>query len=168
MQLRYSLPLVVIYKDDHLPRGGEKRVGLRPPPCPQLQGCSSSSLGWKASRVGVLPSVWVGDPLLPPAFGGEGCSLALWRRRRQLQRVWLLGLDGFGAACRRQAGRGCSSTARATVAPCEGLLHPWRTAPTLPRGSYRKSHAARVAVAFLDGLVLTLVGGLGRGPFCTR
>jgi hypothetical protein len=56
--------------------------------------------------------------------------------RRQLPRVWLLGLDGFGAAssaaCRRQAGRGCSSTARATVAPCTGLPHPWRTALTPP------------------------------------
>jgi hypothetical protein len=81
MQPGCNLPLVVIYKDDHQPRGGEKRVGLRPPPCPQLQGCSSSSLGWKASRVGVLPSAWASDPLLPPAFGGEGCSPALRRRR---------------------------------------------------------------------------------------
>jgi hypothetical protein len=28
--------------------------------------------GWEASRVGVLPSAWAGDPLLPPAFEGEG------------------------------------------------------------------------------------------------
>jgi hypothetical protein len=49
MQPGCSLPPVVIYKDDHQSRGGEKRAGLRPPPCPQLQGCSSSSLGWKAS-----------------------------------------------------------------------------------------------------------------------
>jgi hypothetical protein len=62
-------------------------------------------------------------------------------RRRQLQCVWLLGLDGFGAACRRQAGRSCSSTAWATVAPCAGLPYPWRTAPTLPKGSYKTSHA---------------------------
>jgi hypothetical protein len=56
--------------------------------------------------------------------------------RRQLPRVCLLGLDGFGAtssaACRRQAGRGCSSTAQATIASCAGLSHPWRTAPTPP------------------------------------
>jgi hypothetical protein len=51
--------------------------------------------------------------------GSAGC------RRRQLPRVWLLGLDGFGAASSRQTGRGCSSTARATVAPCAGLPHPW-------------------------------------------
>jgi hypothetical protein len=88
MQPGCSLPPVVIYKDDHQPRGGEKRAGLRPPPCPQFQGCSSSSLGWKASRVGVLPSAWAGDPLLPPAFGGEGCSPALWRRRTSATRSW--------------------------------------------------------------------------------
>jgi hypothetical protein len=81
MQPGCGLPLVVIYKDDHQPCGGEKRAGLRPPPCPQLQGCSSSSLGWKASQVGALPSAWAGDPLLPPTFRGEGCSPALRRRR---------------------------------------------------------------------------------------
>jgi hypothetical protein len=55
-------------------------------PRPQLQGCSSSSLGWKASRVGVLPSAWAGDPLLPPAFGREGHSPALRRRRTSATR----------------------------------------------------------------------------------
>jgi hypothetical protein len=86
MQPDCSIPPVVIYKDDHQPRGGEKRAGLQPPPYPQLQGCSSSSLGWKASRVGALPSAWAGDPLLPPAFGGEGCSPALRRRRTSAMR----------------------------------------------------------------------------------
>jgi hypothetical protein len=139
MQPSYSLPPVVIYKDDHQPRGGEKLAGLRPPPYPQLQGCSSSLLGWKASRVGALTSAWAGDPLLPPAFGGEGCSPALRRRRtsatrgrlaagHQLQHVWLLGPDGFGAASnaasRRQVGHGYPSTARATVASCAGPPHP--------------------------------------------
>jgi hypothetical protein len=88
MQPGCNLPPVAIYKDDHQPCGGEKRAGLRPPPCPQLQGCSSSSLGWKASRVGVLPSAWAGDPLLPPPFGGEGCSPALQRRRTSATRGW--------------------------------------------------------------------------------
>jgi hypothetical protein len=72
MQPGYSPPPVVIQKDDYQPCGGEKQAGLRPPSCPQLQGCSSSLLGWEASRVGVLPSAWAGDPLLPPAFGEEG------------------------------------------------------------------------------------------------
>jgi hypothetical protein len=44
-------------------------------------------------------------------------------------RLHLFGFDGFGAASntasRRQAGRGCLSTARATVAPCAGPPHPW-------------------------------------------
>jgi hypothetical protein len=54
--------------------------------------------------------------------GSAGC------RRRQLPRVWPLGLDGLGAASNaascHQAGRGCPSTARATVAPCAGPSHP--------------------------------------------
>jgi hypothetical protein len=83
-----NLRSVVIHKDDYQPCGGEKRVGLRPPPCPQLQGCSSSMLGRRASRVGVLPSAWAGGPLLPPAFGGEGCSPALPRRRTLGTRGW--------------------------------------------------------------------------------
>jgi hypothetical protein len=33
-----NLRPVVIHKDDYQPCGGEKRAGLRPPPCPQLQG----------------------------------------------------------------------------------------------------------------------------------
>jgi hypothetical protein len=109
MQPGCSPPPVAIQKDDHQPRGGEKQAGLWPPPHPQLQGCSSSSLGWRASQVGALPSVWAGDPLLSPAFGGEGCSPALRRRQtsatrgrlaagHQLERVWPFGLDGFGAA----------------------------------------------------------------------
>jgi hypothetical protein len=104
--------------------------------------------------------------------GPAGC------RCRQLPRVWILGLDGFGAASsaasRRQAGHDCSSTTRAMVVPCVDLLHLWRfcatggTALTPPKGSYKTSYATEVAVAFLDGLVLTPVGGRGRGPFCTR
>jgi hypothetical protein len=82
-------------------------------------------------------------PLLPPAFGGkddhqprEGGQRAeprlhptrpptLWGGKRAVLRIYLF---GFGAAsnasshCR--AGRGCPSTARATVAPCAGLPHP--------------------------------------------
>ena len=54
--------------------------------------------------------------------GPAGC------RRRQLPRVWLLGLDGFGAASniasRHQVGRGCPSTARVMVVPCAGPPHP--------------------------------------------
>jgi hypothetical protein len=37
-------------------------------------------------------------------------------------------------------------------------------APTPPGGSYKTSYAVEVAAAFLDGLVLTPVGGPGREP----
>jgi hypothetical protein len=37
-----------------------------------------------------------------------------------------------------------------------------------PGGSYKTSYAVEVAAAFLDGLVLTPVGGRGRGPLRTR
>jgi hypothetical protein len=51
--------------------GGEKRAGLRPPPRPQLQGFSSSGLRRRSSPSGGVASTWVGNPFLPPAFGGE-------------------------------------------------------------------------------------------------
>jgi hypothetical protein len=81
MQPGCSPPPVVTQGDDRQPCGGEERAGPWPLPCPQLQGCSSSVLGRRASRVGALPSTWASDPLLPPAFGGEGRSPALRRRR---------------------------------------------------------------------------------------
>jgi hypothetical protein len=41
------IPSLVVTQDgDHQPLGGEKQVGLRSWSHPQLQGCSSSSLGW--------------------------------------------------------------------------------------------------------------------------
>mgnify|MGYP000999538598 CR=1 FL=1 len=102
-----SSPPAVTQNDDRQPCGGEGRAGLWPPPCPQLQGCSSSVLRGRASRVAVLPSTWAGDPLLPPAFGGEGRSLALWRRRTAtccLVRVWLsVHRTGDGRVVRRPA-----------------------------------------------------------------
>jgi hypothetical protein len=146
-------------------------------PCPQLQGCSSSSLGWKESRVGVLPSAWAGDPLLPPAFGGEGCSPAL-RRRRTLA-TW--GRPAAGAISCRVCGslawmalapppqppaaakRGAAVrpphgrwSRRAQVCRIRGVSRAaGHTVPTPFGGSYKTSYAVEVAAAFLDGLVLT-------------
>jgi hypothetical protein len=190
MQLGCSLPPVVIYNDDHQPRGGEKRVGLQPPPYPQLQGCSSSSLGWKASRVGALPSAWAGDPLLPPAFGGEGCSQALRRRQTLATRgrpaagtvscsvfgtlAWMALVPPptlppaakRGVAVRppheRRSRR--AQVRRTRSVPCA----TGHAVPTSPGGLYKTSYAVEVAATFLDGLVLTPAGGRGRGPFCTR
>jgi hypothetical protein len=51
MQPGHSPSPMVIRRDDHQPCGGEKQVGLRPLPHPQLQGCSSSGLGRRARRV---------------------------------------------------------------------------------------------------------------------
>jgi hypothetical protein len=140
MQPSRNLPPVVIHKDDYQPCGGEKRARLRPPPHLQLQGCSSSSLGWKASRVGVLPSAWASDPLLPPAFRGEGRSPALRRRRTSATRgrpaadavsyrvsgslAWMALVPPLALPPAAWSGHGYPSTAWATAAPCAGPPHP--------------------------------------------
>jgi hypothetical protein len=158
MQPSRNLRSVVIHKNDYRPCGGEKRAGLRPPPCPQLQGCSSSALGRGASRVGALPSVWAGGPLLPPAFGGEGRSPSvalsaaaclapqpgrLWCRLRRC----LLPL-GWSVAARPPHGR---RSRRARV----GHIHGFSHGTSRTGRSYKTSYAVRVEAAFLDGLVLT-------------
>jgi hypothetical protein len=52
MQPDYIPSPMVIQDDDHQFSAGEKQVGLRPLPRPQLQGSSSSVLGRRAGRVG--------------------------------------------------------------------------------------------------------------------
>jgi hypothetical protein len=54
--------------------GGEKQVGLRPLPLPQLQGFSSSVLGRGVCRVGVGPCAG-GGPLLPSVIGGRAFAV---------------------------------------------------------------------------------------------
>jgi hypothetical protein len=136
-------PPMVIQKDDHQPRGGEGRAGLWPPCRPQLQGCSSSVLGARASRVGALPSAWAGDPLLPPAFGGEGRSPALQRRRTAtccLVRVWQsVHRTGDGRAVRRLAMSTACLVPPATPGgrtrrrtPRGRRPHPWMALSSLP------------------------------------
>jgi hypothetical protein len=73
MQPGCSPPPVVIQKDDYQPCGGERQTGLRPPSCPQLQGCSSSVLGRGCAKLRLHLCVG-SDPLLPSVFGGEGRS----------------------------------------------------------------------------------------------
>jgi hypothetical protein len=89
------IPSLAVTQDgDHQLLGGEKQAGLRPPPLPQLQGCSSSVLGRGVRRVGVGLHAGSG-PLLPSAIGGKGvCRSWHW----QLLRVRLSGPGGFGAA----------------------------------------------------------------------
>jgi hypothetical protein len=172
MQPGRNLRPVVIHNDDYQPCGGEKRAGLRPLPCPQLQGCSSSALGRRASRVGAPPSAWAGGPLLPPSFWVEGRSPALRRRQTSATRGqpseapsaaaclaprpgWLwcrlrrfLLLLGRSVAVRPPHGR---QLRRAQV----GHIHGFSRAAGRTGGSYKMSYAAGAAAAFLDGLVLT-------------
>jgi hypothetical protein len=89
------IPSPVVTQDgDHQPLGGERQAGLRPPPLPQLQGCSSSVLGRGVRRVGVGPCAG-GGPLLPSVIGGKGVRRS-WRW--QLLRAQLSDPSGFGAA----------------------------------------------------------------------
>jgi hypothetical protein len=69
------IPSPVVPQDgDHPPLDGETQAGLRPPPLPQLQGCSSSVLGRGVRRVGVGPCAGSG-PLLPSVIGGRAFAV---------------------------------------------------------------------------------------------
>jgi hypothetical protein len=101
------IPSPAVTQDgDHQFDGGEKRVGLRPLPLPQLQGFSSSVLGRGVRRVGACLRAGSG-PLLPSVIGGKGVRRS-WRW--QLPHVWLSGLSGFGAASGATSHRGSRKT----------------------------------------------------------
>jgi hypothetical protein len=129
MQPGCSPPPAVTQDDDRQPCGGKERAGSWPLPCPQLQGCSSSVLERRASPVGALPSAWAGDPLLPPAFRGEGRSPALRRRRTAtccLVGVWLsIHRTGDGRVVRRPA--------RSRALPAPPVAPGGRTTRRTPR-----------------------------------
>jgi hypothetical protein len=78
-------------------------------------------------------------------------------------RLHLFGFDGFGAASnaasRRQVGRGCPSTVRATVALCVGLPHPWRPLR-------RRSHCSDAARGVVQDVVRRGGGGCVLGWSC--
>jgi hypothetical protein len=64
---------------------------------------------------------------------------------------------------------GDSQAVRRSVAPAAPPAPPanaGHTAPTPPGGPYKTSYAVEVAATCLDGLVITPVGGWGRGPPC--
>jgi hypothetical protein len=95
------IPSPMVTQDgDHQFDGGEKQAGLRSLPRPQLQGSSSSLLGRRARRAGVLPPAWVGGPPLPSAFRGEGTHRP----------------SGAGRLRQRGAGRPQASSAPACLA----------------------------------------------------
>jgi hypothetical protein len=113
---------MVIRRDDHQPCGGEKQAGLRPLPRPQLQGCSSSGLRRRSAPGLVRTPAWTGDPLLPPAFGGEGHPPALRRRRPP--------------AMRRKANCCCLARVQLSVLhPGDGrVVRRWLLSPVLEWG----------------------------------
>jgi hypothetical protein len=107
-----SPPPAVTQDDDRRPRGGEERAGPWPPPCPQLQGCSSSVLGRRVRRVGArllrgpVTRFFLqhsGEKGILQPCGGDVLQLCGGRRT---------------AAAR--SGCSCSSSTRATVVPCTG------------------------------------------------
>jgi hypothetical protein len=88
-----NLPPVVIHKDDYQPYGGEKRAGLRPPPCPQLQGCSSSLLvGMKTV------SEFFGIPKTVSGFSRSDLSVSVF--------------FGIGIGCRNLSSESVSKSVR--------------------------------------------------------
>jgi hypothetical protein len=85
----------------------------------------------------------------------------LWCRLRRC-----LLLLGRGVAICLSHGR---QSRRAQVRHIHGFsLAAGRTVPTPSGGSYKASYTVGVAAAFLDGLVLTPVGGRERGPLRAR
>jgi hypothetical protein len=127
--------------------GGEKRAGLRPPPCPQLQGFSSSGLRRRSAPSGGLPLRGPVTLFFPQRLGEKGI---------------LQPRGGFPQPCggRRTAASwtGCSvpSFVRAVVAPRTS-----RPRPGLPRVD---SHARRLpSMSHAARAVLMFWGGLGEG-----
>jgi hypothetical protein len=120
--------------------GGEKQAGLWPPPCPQLQGSSSSGLRWRSAPSGGLPPRGPVTLFFPQCLGERGI------------------LQPYGGVLQPCGGRrtatpwiGCSfpSFVKAAVVPRTG-----RPRPGLPRtvshagGLPSTSYAARAVLMF--------------------
>jgi hypothetical protein len=171
MQPGYSPPPAVTQDDDRRPRGGEERVRPWPPPCPQLQGCSSSVLGRRVRRVGARLRVGSG-PLLPSVIGREGRSpfvaleavACLAPGPERLWRCFWCRLLSLGRSVAARPPHGCQShLARADHV--QVLLAPsaapgGRTTRRTPRGWYSCSGTASARTG-----VRTCRCTLGRPPF---
>jgi hypothetical protein len=165
MQPGYSPPPAATQEDDHQPCGGEKQAGLRPPSCPQLQGCSSSVLGRGCAELRLHLCVG-SNPLLPSVSRGEGrsSSVALsaaaclasrprwhWHRLRRC----ILPL-GRSVAARPLYGRWwCCARV--------GHIHGFSLSSGCTGRLYKTSYAAAVAASFLDG-PHSCWSKQGRGP----
>jgi hypothetical protein len=139
---------MVIQDDDYQFGGGEKQVGLRPLPRPQLQGSSSPVLGRRAGRVGACLHVGRQPASSSGIRGRKASSSSAEEASSNHAGEGELLLLGQGAtvrpppgrwSCRAQVGHVCGPP---HVADCTG-------------GSSKTSHAARAAFMFLDCLVLT-------------
>jgi hypothetical protein len=106
------------------PLGGEKQAGLRSWSRPQLQGCSSSSLGRRTGWAGALPPARVRGSASPSAFEGEG---AHWPCER-------------GGLRQRGAGRWRASSASARWVRRLGSRRP-----LLPQGRLSRRAHGRTA-----------------------
>jgi hypothetical protein len=139
---RHSFPLLppaFAGKDDHQPHEGGQRAEPRLHPlCPQLFGVGSEPC---CGSIFLALMALVPHPMLPlAAKRGVAVRPPHGRQSRRVQ-------------FRRIRGVPCTAG---------------RTTSTPPSGSYKTSYAVEVATAFLDGLVLSPVGGRGRGPLRTR
>jgi hypothetical protein len=103
-----SLP-VVTQNDDRQPCGGEERAGLWPPPCPQLQGCSSSVLGGGQAELRSCPPHGLATRFFLQYLEEKGVHQPC---------------GGGELPPAARSGCGCPSIARATVAPCVGRPRP--------------------------------------------
>jgi hypothetical protein len=134
-----NLRSVVIHKDDYQPCGGEKRAGLQPPPALSFKGVHHPCWGGGRAESGLRLSRGLAARFFLQHSGEKGvrqpCEGSKPRlcgvgrlRRRQLPLVWLLGLRALvlppALPPAVWMGRGCPSTAWATVAPCAGRPHP--------------------------------------------
>jgi hypothetical protein len=132
------LPPAFRGKDDHQPREGGQRAELQlHPTSPQFFGVGSEPC---CGSISLALMVLVPPPMLSPAAKWDAAVRPPHGRRSRHAQVCRI----YGVPC-------------ATG----------RTAPTPPRGSYKTSYAVEGAAMFLDGLVLTPIGGQGRGPLRT-
>jgi hypothetical protein len=135
------IPSPVVTQDGDLEfDGGEKRTGLRPPPRPQLQGSSSSLLGWRVRRVGGLPARGSVTLFFPRRLGEKGIF--------QLRGCFPQPRRGRRTTA---AQPGCSilSSVRTMVAPRTGRARPGLPcADSCVRGSPSTSCAVRAALMF--------------------
>jgi hypothetical protein len=163
MQPSRNLQPVVIHKDDYQHCGGEKRPGLRPPPALSFKdvhhlrwGGGRAESGLHLSR-GLAARFFLQNlrekGVRQPCEGGELRLRGVGRlRHRQLPRVWLLGLGGFGAAsgaasCRldrawlsvRRTGDAVSRSATPTTSPASPAAPGGRTRRHTPWGQRRRS-----------------------------